>query len=92
MVAHGKLQSEAAKALGVSIMTYYRWRKTRAAAPARPSATGIEEPRALATEGDSDALVAKLQIENSRLRRIVADLFLEKVQLQEALDREKSGT
>lgn len=65
-----KLQSEIARTLGVSVMTLHRWRK-----------------RSLAGADGQAALdqVAELELQNSRLRRMVTDLLLEKVRLEEAL-------
>jgi len=90
MVAQGKLHSEAAKALGVSIMTYHRWRKARASTRPRPPA--LEGAKVLAAGEDLSARLAELQLENSRLRRLVTDLLLEKVRLEESLGSKKSGT
>jgi len=93
MVAHGKLHSEVAKVLGVSIMTYHRWRKARAATPAA-SVVGarVGEVRSRATEQNLDNRLADLEIENMRLRRLVTDLLLEKVRLEEILGTKRSGT
>ena len=71
LATQGKLQSEIAHTLGVSVMTLHRWRK---APPPRP------QPALVAT--------AELQLENSRLRRLVTDLLLEKVKLEEAAQRQ----
>jgi hypothetical protein len=38
----------------------------------------------------ADGRIAELQIENSRLRRVVTDLLLEKVKLEEAAQGSKS--
>jgi putative transposase len=92
MVAQGRLHSEVAKALGVSIMTYHRWRKARAAASSRPSLHGLENPRVTAPDDNLDARIEALQLENLRLRRLVTDLLLEKVRLEETLGSKKSGT
>jgi transposase len=66
LATQGKLQSEIAHALGVSVMTLHRWRK----APPEPH--------------PADDRTAKLQLENSRLRRLVTDLLLEKIKVEEA--------
>jgi transposase len=89
MVTQGKLHSDVAKSLGVSIMTYHRWRKARAAAPQGYSSG---EARPHLAEGEFDARLATLEVENSRLRRLVTDLLLEKVRLEELLSAKKSGT
>jgi putative transposase len=93
MVAYGKLHSEVAKALGVSIMTYHRWRKARAAGPPAPRVvTGASEVRSRAGHDDFDSRIADLEVENTRLRRLVTDLLLEKMRLEETLGTRKSGT
>ncbi len=84
MAAQGKLQSDIAKALGVSVMTYHRWRKAHGADPqASPLVSGIRTNAAVGR--DQSNPVAELYLENSRLRRLVADLLLEKMKLEEAL-------
>lgn len=89
MVGHGQLHSEVAKALGVSIMTYHRWRKARAGASARGPAVAAESrPR---PNGEVEARIEELQVENGRLRRLVTDLLLEKMRLEESLGGKKSG-
>src|SRR5437016_2337336 len=70
LATQGKLQSEIAQTLGVSVMTLHRWRKMSPAAQAAPNGPGRLEPA-------SHARVAELQLENFRLRGLVADLLLE---------------
>jgi hypothetical protein len=89
MLTQGKLHSEVANALGVSIMTYHRWRKARAAQPRIPSGPALGT-RQEASDRDVDARMSALQIENLRLRRLVTDLLLEKVQLEEILESKQS--
>jgi putative transposase len=83
LIAVGKLHRDVAKALGVSVMTYHRWRKTREtsqpAGPFRPSGT--------VTDGspmEQARRIRELQLENSRLRRLVTDMLLEKMNIEEA--------
>ena len=84
LATQGKLQSEIARALGVSVMTLYRWRK------APPGSHPVREAgQADGMRGRGDR-IAELQLENSRLRRLVTDLLLEKVKLEEAAQRESS--
>jgi putative transposase len=90
MVNHGKLHSDVAKTLGVSIMTYHRWRKARAAAPAR-APVSTAEPTGRPAGRDFEGRIAELQLENSRLRKLVTDLLLEKVRLEETLGGKKAG-
>jgi putative transposase len=68
LVTQGKLQSEIARTLGVSAMTLHRWRK----APPQPALVATAEDRARG----ADDRIAELQLENSRLRRLVTDLLL----------------
>ena len=88
LATRGKLQSEIARTLGVSVMTLYRWRK----APPRPQSALVAT--AEAREPDrirgADDRIAELQLENSRLRRVVTDLLLEKVKLEEAAEGQSS--
>jgi transposase-like protein len=72
----GKLQSEIAQSLGISVMTLHRWRKPGQSTQTRP-------PIDLGYSAAEGARLAELQLENSRLRRLVADLLLEKVRLEE---------
>jgi hypothetical protein len=72
LATQGKLQSEIAHTLGVSVMTLHRWRK----APPEPQ--------------PADDRTAKLQLENSRLRRLVTDLLLEKVKVEEVTPKSKT--
>jgi len=81
LIAEGKINRDIAKALGVSVMTYHRWRKMREASQlARP---GVAETHGLPTE--QTGRIRELQLENSRLRRLVTDLLLEKINLEEVM-------
>src|SRR5262249_27734046 len=78
LATRGKLQSEIARTLGVSVMTLHRWRK----APPRPQpAHEVGQSDWPHTQRDP---IAELQLENSRLRQLVTDLLLEKIKLEEA--------
>jgi putative transposase len=79
LAVQGKLQSEIAQTLGVSVMTLHRWRK---ATPEPGQAMNGS------SRGDQTAQtrIAELQLENSRLRRLVTDLLLEKMKLEEAAE------
>jgi putative transposase len=80
LATQGKLQSEIARVLGVSVMTLHRWRKLSTAAPQHANGSS-QRDQALQTR------IAELELENSRLRRLVADLLLEKMELEEAFAR-----
>jgi putative transposase len=90
MIGQGKLHSEVAKALGVSMMTYHRWRKARAAPQTRQGA--VTETTPPPVDQDLDARIAALEVENAQLRRLVTDLLLEKLRLEEAMGGKRSGT
>jgi transposase len=85
LATQGKLQSAIARTLGVSVMTLHRWRKaSQGPQPAHAVVQFNGPPR-----GQGDRM-AELQLENSRLRRMVTDLLLEKVKLEEAAQRQSS--
>jgi putative transposase len=89
LATRGKLQSDIARTLGVSVMTLHRWRK----APPGPQSelVAIQEaaqPDRRRAGGDR---IAELQLENSRLRRLVTDLLLEKIKLEEAVQSQNSS-
>ncbi len=81
LAAQGKLQSEIASTLGVSVMTLHRWRKARANSLPNNSVDDIVR---FEKELGSSQKIADLQTENLRLRKLVTDLLLEKVKLEEA--------
>src|SRR5262249_60955546 len=82
LATQGKLQSEIARILGVSVMTLHRWRKAPPG-PQRALVVTREAREPDRTRGAGD-LIAELQLENSRLRQLVTDLLLGKVKLEEA--------
>src|SRR5262249_54972882 len=84
LATQGKLQSEIARTLGVSVMTLHRWRK------APPGSHPVHEADQAAGIRDWGDRIAELQLENLRLRRLVTDLLLEKVKLEEAAQRQSS--
>lgn len=89
LAAQGKLQSDIARALGVSVMTLHRWRKTPLKLHAAPVPNEIP---GFGSEDDQNGRISELQLENSRLRRLVTDLLLEKMKLEEASQDHKSST
>ncbi|MDC7786724.1 helix-turn-helix domain-containing protein [Rhodoplanes sp. TEM] len=98
LAAKGKNQQAISKALGISVMTYHRWRKLRAppsaksqdhSEPRRAAAPPATSPVADSPFLDGATRLHELETENSRLRRLVTDLLLEKIGLEEEL-RERS--
>jgi putative transposase len=88
LAAQGRRNQEIARALGVSVMTFHRWRKFRPLRP-DPHSDHPAPPQHVDQLSGPDALgqIAELQIENSRLRRLVTDLLLEKIKLEESILR-----
>jgi len=84
----GSVRAEMARTLGVSAMTLHRWRKAPPGPP--PAFVAIHDT------GHSDRTpaggnrIAELQLENARLRRLVTDLLLEKIKVEEAAQSQKS--
>ena len=70
LISQGKTVKEAAKQIGVTEQTYYRWRK----------AYGGMVP-------NQARRLKALQKENDRLKKLVADLSLDKSILEEALSK-----
>jgi len=85
MAAQGRLHGDIAKSLGVSVMTYHRWRKARGAPRTAPRPVTDAERGDGSTEREQTSQIRELQLENSRLRRLVTDLLLEKVKLEEGV-------
>jgi transposase-like protein len=67
LMAQGRPVSDAVRSIGVTEVTYYRWRNEYG---------GLK--------GDQVKRLKELEIENSRLRRAVSDLTLDKLILAEA--------
>jgi putative transposase len=101
LASEGQTQSEIAKALGISVMTFHRWRKARLSPPPETPA-GLRTISQLISDkhlptSDRTARIAELQLENSRLRRLVTDLLLEKMRLEDeqqshSLNEQTDGT
>jgi putative transposase len=67
LTAQGRAVGEAIRSIGVTEVTYYRWRSEYG---------GLK--------GDQVKRLKELEAENTRLRRAVSDLTLEKLILKEA--------
>ena len=81
LAAEGCTQNEIAQTLGISVMTFHRWRKGRNLQGASNVAPSITQ--AADTEADLAARFTEVQTENGRLRRLVTDLLLEKMRLED---------
>ena len=89
MLQEQKTASEIAHALGVSKMTYYRWRASETSRPVRRfdragAATQLVGLSNLPPHLP-DARLRQLETENDLLRRALGDLLVEKVMLEERL-------
>lgn len=74
LVGQGKTLGEATKLVGVSRQTLYRWREDRG---------GVVGDDA----GASSDRLRELEAENTRLRKLVTDLLLQKIAIEEKLFR-----
>ncbi|PDT79391.1 helix-turn-helix domain-containing protein [Bradyrhizobium sp. C9] len=94
LMARGQSQAQACKVLGVSVMTFHRWRKQEAAR-GRPANGTVAEFAAHTEDRDgtppAPSRIDELRLENERLRRIVTDLLLEKMKIEEKLALRSSG-
>ena len=88
MMKGGKSQKDACKLLGISVMTFHRWRKLAASVDADQAPEQLTPDASLNGSGSSSQ-IEELKLENLRLRRIVSDLLLEKMKVQEALEKSK---
>ena len=82
----GKRQAEVAHTLGISVMTYHRWRAAARAAVQSPSITP-EMP--VSPTRDLSSRLDDLEAENTRLRRLVIELLLENVKLKEDFEQRR---
>ena len=88
LASQGELQSDIARTLGISVMTLHRWRKS---SPHGALAAPNEVTRFEHEPGQGSTPIQELQLENSRLRRLVTDLLLEKMKLEEEGARKSSA-
>jgi putative transposase len=84
----GNSQVDICKALGVSVMTLHRWRKLpmpkREAVVPHDHAGDRKTLTNSPTVDEMRRVLEELTLENQRLRKIVTDILLEKMRLEEA--------
>lgn len=85
LAAKGKTQREISKALGISIMTYHRWKKMLKSSPAADNGVRTLDSRPRSGDASSDEIIKRLELENAQLRRLVTDMLLEKLKYEEEL-------
>src|SRR5690348_13284754 len=81
----GKTQVDVCKALGVSVMTFHRWRKLSGVAQGKERTPEPPTLRGSSNTAELGRLLDELTNENRRLRKIVTDLLLEKTKLEESV-------
>lgn len=94
LAARGKTQREISKALGVSVMTYHRWKnmlKTSRPSSADGAREVIQGRSSAPGDANSADKIKQLELENAQLRRLVTDMLLEKLKYEEEL-RSRQGT
>src|SRR3954465_12401854 len=81
----GNSQVQIGKALGVSVMPLHRWRRLPRRTGESASGNGALQAEVFGPESTEHMhrVVEELTVENRRLRKIVTDLLLEKLQLEE---------
>jgi transposase len=79
LAGKGKTHREISKALGVSVMTYHRWKKMMNAADGagRPAHSIPQSRPGNASPAEIDERLKRLERENTRLRWLVTDMLLE---------------
>lgn len=85
LAAKGKTQREISKALGVSIMTYYRWKKALDVGEYEDNGPAEEPQLQISTGTNLTEVIKRLTLENSQLRRLVTDTLLERLRLEDEL-------
>jgi putative transposase len=83
LAAKGKTQREISKALGVSIMTFHRWKKM--VRPAERLVDGGRGETRAPSEATPAETIKRLELENAQLRRLVTDMLLEKLKYEDEL-------
>lgn len=88
LVARGQTQPQICKALGISVMTYHRWRKLT---PKPVKSNGVplhrsRKPEDVEAAASEPSIEQDIRLENKRLRRLLTDLLLEKMKLEELLE------
>jgi hypothetical protein len=78
----GHNQADIAKALGVSVMKFHRWRKAQSKNPRRTATAPVVARNGNGAEPVRRRGIAELQLEYSRLRRLVTDLLLDRMRLK----------
>ena len=76
-------QEQVCKTLGISVMTFHRWRK-QFPQVASPSMKNNDDVEVRDASTGTSKQIEELILENRRLRKIITDLLLERLKLEEA--------
>jgi putative transposase len=91
LAAEGLTQAEICKNLGVSVMTFHRWRKLSLVDNGGSTSPAESQRSAEPIDHNSEIDFAQLRDENLRLRSLITDLLLEKMKLEELANRSLRG-
>ena len=83
LAAKGSVQKEIAKALGVSVMTYHRWRKAQAKQTQTAKSKILNGGPAKRAAARQISRIQALELENTRLRQLITDFLLGNLKLSE---------
>jgi putative transposase len=81
----GQSQVQVCKTLGISVMTFHRWRKDAKQFPqvASPPIKNNDDVDVRDASTGTSKQTEELRLENRRLRKIITDLLLEKLTVEE---------
>jgi len=91
LAVKGKTHREISKALGVSVMTYHRWKKMMHIEDggARVGHSPVEGHSEKLSASQLDERLTRLEAENARLRRLVTDMLLEMLRREDEVPGRK---
>jgi putative transposase len=85
LAAEGRTQPEIAQTLKISVMTLHRWRKAqKKPAAIKPRTSGLIVAADNSPEAEQLKRIDELQLENGRLRKLVTDLLLGQLKLDDS--------
>lgn len=91
LTSRGQSQKAVCNELGISVMTLHRWRKLARSEDFVESQKAPHGNDNGLDQEDNTNQIDQLKLENGRLRRIVSDLLIEKLKIQEELEKSKNS-